>query len=270
MNNIYKYIPSSIKKVHGSILPLYAKDNFIFTADNKYLDLTSGIGALSTGHNHPHVIKAVNEQLTKYVHFPQQVFQTHPIQMEVTEKIIDTMHDGLDNIFYVNSGSEAIDNAIKIARLYTGKANIISMTGGFHGRTLGALSVTSSNTACRKNVAPLMSNVYYCNDFTKKALDTVLDFQSGADETAAILLEPVQGECGIFSIDTEFLQYVKKKCVENNILLIADEVQCGAMRTGTWWNIQQKDVTPDLITFGKGIASGYPFAGVIGCSDIMK
>ena len=268
--NIYKHIPSSIKKVHGCILPLYAKDNYIYTADKKYLDLTSGIGALSTGHNHPHVISKVTEQLTKYVHLPQQVFQTHPIQMEVSEKIIDTMPDGLDNIFYVNSGSEAIENAIKIARLYTGKSNIITMNGGFHGRTLGALSVTSSNTACRKNIAPLMSNVYYCNDFNKKTLDTILEYQSCPSDTAAILLEPVQGECGIFTINVDFLQYIQAICNNNNILLIADEVQCGAMRTGTWWNVQEKNITPDLMTFGKGIASGYPFAGVISRSDIMN
>ena len=268
--NLYKHIPASIKKIHGSILPVYAKDNFIYTSNKKYLDLTSGIGALSTGHNHPYVIEKVKKQLNEYVHLPQQVFQTHPIQIELTKKIIKTMPTGLDNIFYVNSGSEAIDNAIKIARLYTGKSNIITMNRGFHGRTLGALSVTSSNLACRMKVSPLMSNVFYCNKFSKETLDLILEHQSSPNDTAAILLEPVQGEGGIYSINKEFLQYVQHICNTNNIILIADEVQCGAMRTGSWWNFDQKNITPDLVTFGKGIASGYPLAGVIGQSNIMN
>lgn len=267
---LYKHIPSSIKKVHRTILPIYAKENYIYTADKKYLDLTSGIGALSTGHNHPYIIEKVKKQLDQYVHLPQQVFHSHPIQLELTDKIINTMSHELDNIFYVNSGSEAIDNAIKIARLYTGKSNIITMNRGFHGRTLGALSVTSSNLACRMNVSPLMSNVFYCNNFSKETLDLILEYQSSPNDTAAILLEPVQGEGGIYSIDIEFLQYVEKICNANNILLIADEVQCGAMRTGSWWNFDQKNITPDLVTFGKGIASGYPLAGVVGHSNIMN
>ena len=179
-------------------------------------------------------------------------------------------YSSLDNIFYVNSGSEAIDNAIKIARIYTNKSNIITMKGGFHGRTIGALSVTSSNINCRKNVSPLLSNIYFCNNFKKESIDNILEYQSSPDNTAAILLEPIQGERGIFSFNNYFLNYIKEICMKNNILLITDEVQCGAMRTGTWWDIEQKQIEPDLLTFGKGIASGYPLAGVIGSSDIMN
>jgi 4-aminobutyrate aminotransferase len=270
--SIYRHIPSSINKIHGKILPVFAKDSMIYTSNNnKYLDLTSGIGALSTGHNHPYVIKKVTEQLNKYVHFPQQIFNTHPIQMEVTEKIIKTMpHKRLDNIFYVNSGSEAVDNAIKISKLYTKRQNIITMIGGFHGRTLGALSVTSSNLSCRKSVSPLLSNIYFCNDFTQNSIDKILEYQSAPSDTAAIILEPVQGEGGIFSFDKNFLRYIRNICDDNNILLIADEVQCGSMRTGTWWNIEQKNIIPDLMIFGKGIASGYPFAGIVSTSNIMN
>ena len=269
--NLYKHIPSCISKVHSNILPLYANNCLIYTKNSKYIDLTSGIGALSTGHNHPYVINKVKNQLHKYVHLPQQVFKTHPMQIELTDKIIKTMpYSSLDNIFYVNSGSEAIDNAIKIARIYTKKSNIITMKGGFHGRTIGALSVTSSNINCRKDVSPLLSNIYFCNNFKKESFDNILEYQSSPDNTAAILLEPIQGERGIFSVNTEFLNYIKEICTKNNILLITDEVQCGAMRTGTWWNIEQKQIEPDLLTFGKGIASGYPLAGVIGSSEIMN
>jgi 4-aminobutyrate aminotransferase-like enzyme len=209
--NILRHIPRSISKLHGDIYPIYAKGSYIYTKHTKYLDLTSGIGALSTGHNHPYIVDKVKKQLDKYVHFPQQVFQSHPIQVELTEKILKTMPDKtLDNIFYVNSGSEATDNAIKIARKYTGKSNIITMNGGFHGRTLGALSVTSSNLGCKKGISPLMSNVFFCQDSTYKSLNTLLEYQTSPDDTAAILLEPVQGEAGIFSMNSDFLKYVKK------------------------------------------------------------
>ena len=152
-------LPRAITKVHGSILPVFSKGSYIYTDDNrKYLDLTSGIGALSTGHCHPHVTRVVSRQLNKYVHLPQQVFMTHPMQVELSEKIVNTMPSKeLDTIFYVNSGSEATDNAIKIARKYTGKSNIIAISKGFHGRSIAALSVTSSNLSCKKGITPSLA-----------------------------------------------------------------------------------------------------------------
>lgn len=270
MANYLKNIPKSISKLHPTIYPIYAKGSYIYTENSKYLDLTSGIGALSTGHSHPYVKKAVACQLDKYVHIPQQVFQSHPIQTQLTNKILDTVSNTtLDSIFYVNSGSEATDNALKIARKHTGKSNIISMNGGFHGRSIAALSVTSSNINCRKGLTPLLSNIFFCDECTIESLNRVLDYQSSPDDTAAILLESVQGEGGIKSIEQPFIQHIKNICEHNNIMLIADEVQCGSMRTGVWWDIIEKNVTPDILTFGKGIASGYPLAGVISSSFIM-
>ena len=271
MLNCFKYIPQSINKLHADILPISAKGSFLFTDKKKYLDLTTGIGALSTGHSHPQIVNKVKEQVGKYVHFPQQVFQTHPAQIECTKKIISTFKSNdLNNIFYVNSGSEAIDNAIKIARVYTGKSNIISMNKGFHGRTISALSITSSNTVCKQGITPLLPNIYFSENMTRDSLEKVLNFQSSPKDTAAIIVEPVQGEGGIYSAEMEFLKYVQDICDENNILFIADEVQCGAMRTGSWWNFEEKGVNPDLVTFAKGIASGYPIGGVIGSSEIMN
>jgi 4-aminobutyrate aminotransferase len=269
--NILNHIPKSISKLHKAILPIGAKGSYIFTENEKYLDLTSGIGALSTGHNHPKVVEKVKTQLESYVHMPQQIFKSHPIQIELTEKILNIMPNKiLDNIFYVSTGSEATDNAIKIARAYTKKSNIISINGGFHGRTLGALSVTSSNLNCKRGITPLLSNTYFCSDFTSDSLDQLLTFQSAPEDTAAIIFESVQGEGGVKSIDEKFLKYTEKICNENNIMLVADEVQCGAMRTGTWWNFSQKNIEPDIITFAKGIGSGYPIAGVIASSEIMN
>lgn len=272
MSNILKHIPSSINKLHKDIIPIKSFGSWIIDKNNKkYLDLTSGIGALSTGHSHQKIIEYVKENISKQVHIPQQVFGSHPAQLELNEKLINIMPNKcLDNIFYVNSGSEATDNAIKIARRYTNKTNIISMFKGFHGRTLGALSITSSNTTCKNQLQPMIPGMFFCNDFSKESLDNILTYYSSPEETSAIILEPVQGESGIYSIPENFMKYVEKVCNENNIMFIADEVQCGAGRTGTWWNVEQKKVIPDIMTFGKGIASGFPLAGVISRSEIMN
>jgi 4-aminobutyrate aminotransferase len=266
------YIPRAISKLHPTIYPKFCKGSWIYTKNNNnYLDFTSGIGALSTGHNHPYIKNKVIEQLDKYVHIPQQLFGSHDIQIELCKKLNTIMPSkDIDNFFFVNSGSEATDNAIKVSRRYTGKTNIISMLKGFHGRTIGALSVTSSNINCKFKTQPMISGNYFCNEFTEQSLNNILEFQSSPEETAAIILEPVQGEGGIISIPEDFIKYVRKVCDENNILLIVDEVQTGSGRTGTWWNIEQKRVKPDLMTFGKGIASGYPLACLAGTSEIMN
>ena len=209
-SNILRHIPSAIAKIHRQILPIKASGSWITDINyTRYLDLTSGIGALSTGHSHPYIINKVKKQLTQLVHIPQQVFQSHPPQISLTNKLLDIMPcQSLDNIFYVNSGSEATDNALKIARNYTNKTNIISMNRGFHGRTIGALSVTSSNIACKYKLQPLMSGIFCCPNFTKDSLDEILTYQTSPDETAAIILEPIQGESGIISIPEDFMKYV--------------------------------------------------------------
>jgi 4-aminobutyrate aminotransferase-like enzyme len=265
-------ISKAISKLHPSIIPKYTFGSWIINHNHKkYLDLTSGIGALSTGHNHPYIKEKVISQLDRYVHIPQQVFGIHDIQNELINKLVTIMPSkNLNNFFFVNSGSEATDNAIKISRKFTGKTNIISMLKGFHGRTIGALSVTSSNNNCKLKSQPLVPGNYFCNDFTQESLNNILEYQSAPEETAAIIMEPVQGEGGIISIPKDFFLYVRKVCDENNILLIVDEVQSGAGRTGTWWNIEQKGVEPDLMTFGKGIASGWPLACLVGKNYIMN
>lgn len=264
-------ISNSINKLHPKIIPIFAYNSWVVNYNYvKYLDFTSGIGALSTGHSHPNIITATKKQLDNYVHLPQQVFGTHNKQDILINKLHKIMPSPkLNNFFLVNSGSEAIDNALKISKKYTGKNNIITMLNGFHGRTIGALSITSSNLNCKHKMIPIPGN-FFCNEFTKKSLDNILSYQSSPDETAAIIFESVQGESGINSIPKDFLSYARKMCDQHNMILIADEVQCGAGRTGTWWNIEQKNIIPDLMTFGKGIGSGFPIAGVVGNSKIMN
>jgi len=264
-------LPKAIKILHPNIFPRGGKGSWIESINGlMYLDFTSGIGALSTGHSHPHIVSKVIEQVKQYVHMPQQLFNIHDISNEFTGKLLTVMpNKSLDSVFYVNSGSEATDNAIKIARAYTNKKNIITMKKGFHGRTYGALSVTSSNLTCKKNVNPLLSGVYYCDINKIQDFKDILTYQTSPDEVSCVIYEPVQGEGGIYSLDIDFLQEIHEICYENNILTIADEVQCGYGRTGTVWNIQQKEVIPDILTFGKGIASGFPLAGLVSTEKIM-
>ena len=270
--NFSKNISNAIKILHPTIFPKYASGSWLYTKDNKkYLDFTSGIGALSTGHNHPYIIKNVKSQLDKYVHMPQQLFNIHEASNELTGKLLDIMpNKSLDTFFYVNSGSEATDNAIKIARSYTNRPNIITMNKGFHGRTYGALSVTSSNLTCKKNINPILPGVYYGDINNISSIEKILNHQTNPEEVACVIYEPVQGEGGIYSLDTKFLKDVHDICAKYNIITIADEVQCGFGRTGTYWNIEQKDVVPDIMTFGKGIASGFPLAGLVTNEKIMN
>lgn len=272
MFSIYNHLPKSIFKLHKDIIPQKAYQSWIYDIkNNSYLDFTSGIGALSTGHSHKLITNTIKNEIDNMVHIPQQVFGTHPAQIELTQKILEiSPHHTLNNIFYLNSGSEATDNAIRIARRYTKKTNIIAINGGFHGRTMGALSVTSSNLNCKLHSQPLLPGIFFADYKNKHSIDDILNYQSSPTDTAAIILEPVLGEGGVFSIPTDFFNHIKDICNNNNIMIIADEVQCGSGRTGTWWNIEQKNIIPDLLTFGKGIASGFPMAGILSSNHIMN
>lgn len=259
-----KYLPRAIKVLHSNIYPKAGRGSWIYNYNNdKYLDFTSGIGALSTGHNHPYVLESVKKQLNRYVHMPQQVFNIHKASNSLTEKMLDILpNKSMNSIFYVNSGSEATDNAIKIARSFTKKQNIITITRGFHGRTYGALSITSSNLSCKTQTHPFIPGVYFCNPNDIDHFNEILENQTSPDDVACIIYEPIQGEGGIFSLDSQFLQDIHAVSKKHNILTIADEVQCGFGRSGVTWNIQNKKVIPDILTFGKGIASGFPLAGL--------
>ena len=262
-------IPKSISKVHKGVIPVRGEGSYVFTeSGNKYLDYTSGIGALSLGHCHPRVVSGVQKQVKQLIHAPQQVFGSHPPQLTLNKKLLDIMPcDKLESIFYTNSGSESTDNAIKAARRYTGKTNVISFLGGFHGRTLGAMSVSSSNTKTKQNSQPLMSGVFFCEPNIEQ-FDRLINLNSCLEETAAVIFEPVQGEGGINSLSIEFLKYVEQICKTENVVFIVDEVQCGFGRTGTWWNASQKQIEPDILTFGKGIGTGFPIAGLTMTKEI--
>jgi 4-aminobutyrate aminotransferase len=239
------------------------------TKGKTYLDLTSGIGALSTGHCHPHVTKNVIKQCKKLVHAQQNCVAGHRGLYTFLDKFSAFLPSYHDGIYFCNSGTDAIENAVKLARKTTGKTNIITLMGGFHGRSLGAMSLSTSRTSCRQGYQPLMPGVFHLDfpfhgetDYNIEQLETLTQRATSPEETAAIIIEPILGEGGIVQIDYNFAQYLNDWCYEHNVMLICDEVQTGCARTGNWWAHSELDLDPDIIVFAKGIASGYPLAGI--------
>jgi 4-aminobutyrate aminotransferase len=242
----------------------------------KYLDMTSGIGVLSCGHSHPKVVQAIRDQAGTLAHAQQSMFYSHTKHDELIEKLLHVspkagpLSLAHDAFLFTNSGTESTENAIKIARMATGKPNVIVMNKGFHGRSFATMSWSSSKTNYRSGFQPLLSGAFFCPEFTAEAFDSVLFHQTAPNETCAVMLEPIQGEGGVHRLPAEFLQHLRKRCTEHNIMLVYDEVQSGVGRSGHFWGYESADpvaaeqglTNPDIIAFAKGIASGYPIGGV--------
>lgn len=265
-----------------------AEGSWIYGTDGKkYIDFTAGIAVVSAGHCHPKVTKAAQDQMAKLVHGQLNVVRHKPVaalmnRMKDFVKISDS-----DRYFFANSGAEAIEASIKLARHATGKTNIITFEGSFHGRTIGTMSMTNSKTIYRRGYQPLMPGVHVapfaytyrspyrgdenkCTEWALKQLENLLKMQSAPEDTAAILIEPVLGEGGYVPAPTAFLKGIRKICDDNNILLILDEVQSGIGRTGKWFAFQHYDIVPDILVFGKGIANGLPLSGLIAREELHK
>jgi 4-aminobutyrate aminotransferase len=253
--------------------------SWIWTADNrKLLDFTSGIAVTNLGHCHPRVVEAAQKQVATLVH-AQVNIGYHAPMLELTDRLLPLMPKGLDSLFFATSGSEAVENAVKLARHATGKQNIMVMQGGYHGRTFGAMALTTSKTVYSAGFGPLMGGVkvvpfpyslhgpiYNDEQMSQWCLDQVklaLKQQSAPSDTAAILLEPVLGEGGYVVPPKSFLQGLRRICDEHDILLIADEVQSGFGRTGEYFAIDGHfGVVPDILVMAKGIANGFPISGL--------
>ncbi|KAI0075125.1 hypothetical protein K474DRAFT_1664617 [Panus rudis PR-1116 ss-1] len=251
------------------------------------LDFTCGIGVTNLGHCHPRVSKAAAEQCLNLVHGQCSIAFTAPY-IQLIEKLLPVMpHPSLDSFFFWNSGSEAIEASIKMARTFTGRQNIISMQGAYHGRTYGAMAVTKSKTIYSEGFHPLMPGVYtapfpYWHHFSLPSstsseelsklclnqLQLVLSQQSAPRDTAAILIEPVMGEGGYIPAPPEFLKGLRQICDEHGIMLIIDEVQSGFGRTGKMFAIEHSGVRPDIMTIAKGLANGFPLSGVISRKEL--
>lgn len=256
---------------------------------NEFLDFSAGIAVTSTGHCHPEVVAAVQKQAAELIHMSGTDFY-YESMVTLAERLskIAPMK-GPHKIYYGNSGAEAIETALKLARYHTKRQNIIAFYGAFHGRTMGALSLTASKPQQRRRFAPLVPgvthvrypDVYRGSDGTpqggeKFALecarfieDKLFKTTLPPEEVAAIFVEPIQGEGGYVVAPTEFMQELRRICDQHGILLVADEVQSGMGRTGKYWAIQHTGVEPDIICSAKGIASGMPLSAVIAKADVM-
>lgn len=214
----------------------------------RYLDFSGGYGVFSLGHRHPSVIEAVKDQLDRLA-LSSRVF-LNPLQAKLAERLAQVTPEGLDFSFFSNSGTEAVEAAIKLARVSTGRTKFVSTEGSFHGKTMGSLSV-SGRVKYKEPFAPLLPDCHTVAFSDPKALEDAID-----DSTAAFILEPVQGEGGIHVADPEYLKLARRLCDQHGALLIADEIQCGLCRTGYWFAVDRAEVRPDILVLAKALGGG--------------
>ena len=246
---------------------------------NRFLDFAAGIAVCSTGHSHPKVVAAIKAQADRLIHIAATDFY-EPRYLELMERLAAIApFSERARVFLTNSGTEAVEGAIKLARYHTHRPGIIAFEGGFHGRTMGSLSLTNSKVKQRAGFGPLVPMVHHAPFPRVRAwregsggdgsaeLDhlkrTIFGRQISPTDVAAIVVEPIQGEGGYFPAPAAFLQGLRELCDEHGILLIADEIQSGMGRTGAWWAIEHAGVEPDIVTTAKGIASGMPIGAFI-------
>ena len=251
---------------------------------NRFLDFAAGIAVCSTGHSHPAVVAAIKEQADRLIHIAATDFY-EPRYLELMERLAGIApFTGGARVFLTNSGTEAVEGAIKLARYHTHRPGIIAFEGGFHGRTMGALSLTNSKIKQRAGFGPLLPMVHHAPFPRVRAwkegsggdgsaeLDhlrrTILGRQISPSDVAAIVVEPIQGEGGYFPAPASFLRGLRELCDEHGMLLIADEIQSGMGRTGRWWAVEHAGVEPDIITIAKGIASGMPIGAFVARDEV--
>ncbi len=253
---------------------------------NRFIDFASGIAVCSTGHSHPKVVEAVKAQADRFLHISSDFY--HSVWVDFSERIAGTApFKEKARVFLGNSGTEAVEAAVKLARNHSGRQQFIGFYGGFHGRTMGSLAFTASKPVYRHGFMPLMNGVThvpypdaYRPVLAQKGADygeTVVRFieevvfarSLPAQDCAGILVEPIQGEGGYVVPPDGFFPALRELCDKYGILLIADEVQSGVGRTGKWWAIEHWNVEPDIVCFAKGIASGLPLGGILARESVM-
>jgi 4-aminobutyrate aminotransferase len=270
---------------YTSIIASRAEGCYVYDQSGvPYLDFTSGIGVTNTGHCHPRVVEAIRKQAGLLIHGQANIIVHEPLLALISE-LRPIVHPTLDGFFFSNSGAEAIEGAMKLARHATGRTNIIVFQGSFHGRTIGTMSLTTSKTIYRVGYQPLMPGVFVApypyafrygwedektSQWCLDELDYLLTTQTAPDETAAMLIEPVLGEGGYVVPPASFLRGLREVCDRHGILLILDEIQSGFGRTGRWFAYEHFDVRPDIITVAKALASGLPISGVFSRLELME
>jgi len=250
----------------------------------EYLDFTSGIAVISTGHCHPRVVEAIREQAGKFIHAQVNCYR-HPLLEQLASRLADIAPEGIDSFFFSNSGAEATEAAVKLARQATGRQNIIVMDGAFHGRTMQTMAMTTSKTGYRSGYQPLPAGVFVSpfprafewgiseESSVERALiglRSLLARQTAPSETAAVVMEPVLGEGGYVAAPSGFMRGVRSVCDEHGILFVVDEVQSGFGRTGKMFAVEHSRVRPDVVVMAKGIASGFPISAIGASAELMS
>jgi len=272
-------VPRGVGSAHP-VFAAHAENAELWDVEGKrYIDFAGGIAVLNTGHRHPKVMAAVAEQLS---HFTHTCFQVSPYESYIAlAERLNTMApiDGPAKTIFFTTGSEALENAVKIARAATGRSGIITFAGGYHGRTMMTMAMTGKVLPYKKKFAPMPAEIYHVPfphapfgvtvQDSLRAIDMLFRADIEPERTAAIVLEPVQGEGGFIQAPTELLEALRRLCDRHGILLVADEVQTGFARTGKMFGIEHSGVKPDIMTVAKSLAGGFPLSGVIGRADIM-
>lgn len=241
-----------------------AEGPFIYTTDGKrYTDFISGIAVSSLGHRHPNVMEAIKKQLEKHLHVMVYGEFIQTPQSQFAQLLCDQLPDPLDRVYFVNSGTESVEGALKLAKKFTGRSKFVAFHNSYHGDTHGSLSVTGRNVY-RDPYKPLLPNVHFSDFNSGKVLDLI------DQETAAVILEPIQGEGGIIPADKEWLKKVREKCDETDTLLIFDEIQTGFFRTGSLFAFQYYNVVPDIMCLAKAMAGGMPMGAFVSSSEIFE
>ncbi len=266
----------------------YGRGTEVWDVDgNRFLDFTAGIAVNATGHSHPQVVKAIQDQAEKFIHISSDFY--HPIWVELGERLDEIAPFAEPALsFMTNSGTESVEAAIKLARYHTGRSQIIGFLGAFHGRTMGSVSITASKPDYHRGFYPLLNGVVhapfpnpyrpilttapgelYGEAVVRYIEEQILGHIVPAEEVAAVMVEPIQGEGGYVVPAEGFFPALRNLCDRHGILLIVDEVQSGIGRTGKWWAIENFDVEPDIVCSAKGIASGMPLGAMIARKSIM-
>ena len=272
-------VARGVSQIHPIFVDRAHNSQVVDVEGREYIDFAGGIAVLNTGHLHPKVVKAVQDQLGKVSHTCFQVLAYEPY-VEVAERIAELVPGNFaKKTLLVTTGSEALENAVKIARAHTGRAGVIAFTQGYHGRTMMTLSMTGKVSPYSAGMGLMPGGVYRAlfpdalhGVSEQDALDSIKRIfhnDAAPEDIAAIVIEPVQGEGGFRIAPPAFMKALRALCDEHDIVLVADEVQTGAGRTGTFFAMEQMGVTADLTTFAKSVAGGFPLAGVCGRADIM-
>jgi 4-aminobutyrate aminotransferase/(S)-3-amino-2-methylpropionate transaminase len=255
------YLPIVIEEAHGAAIT--------DVDGNTFIDFTGGVGCLNVGHSNPRVVEAAKEQIERFTHTDFTIIP-YENYIELAERLLELVPIGGEKrAAFFNSGAEAVENAVKFARSYTRRPAVVAFDGGFHGRTLLALSLTSKTHPYKAGLGPFAPEVYRVAFDDLDEIEKAFKTRVAAEEVAAIVFEPVQGESGFIVPSQEFVEGVREICDTHGIVMVADEVQTGFCRTGKVFAMEHFGVEPDLMTIAKSIAAGIPLSGVVGRAQIM-